>query len=142
MMSHRARRLPWMAMVPWLVVACGSRTPLLTDPDDDAPATLTQPGPTQLGPTQLGPTRLGSRRARSRSAVRLHLGLALDSSGAYRSVLHDRQIAVDVDEPSDDGPSRWETVSSALQTFIKAPLSEGLGAGIAFFPRTGPDGRG
>jgi hypothetical protein len=126
MSRHVPGLSPWLAAAPWLLVACGSRTPLLYEPTEDTSpdAAVSIPIPTQDAAVPLG-CITGKRPVRE---VHIDLYFTLDKSKSMMRV-----------DPGST-KSRWDAVSSALDSFINAPLSEGLGAGIAFFPRQTPAG--
>jgi hypothetical protein len=121
----------WSATAPLLLAACGSRTPLLLEPSEDTPpdAAVFIPIQDAAVPVQDAAEPIGCiTGTRAIHEVHIDLYFTLDKSKSMMRV--------------DPGTtmSRWGAVSSALDTFINAPLSAGLGAGIGFFPRTGPNG--
>jgi len=119
-----------LAAAPCLLVACGSRTPLLFEPGEDTivdaavstPDTFQDAAQDQAAP--LG-CIIGTRPVRE---VHIDLYFTLDKSRSMRTF-----------DPGST-KTRWDAVSSALDSFINAPLSQGLGAGISFFPRVSPSG--
>jgi len=126
MSRHLPGRLPWLATAPLLLAACGSRTPLLLEPAEDVipDAAVIIPIPIEDAAVPLACIK-GTRPVH---AIQIDLYFTLDKSRSMRTV--DRGSTL----------SRWDAVSAALDTFINAPLSAGLGAGIAFFPRDGANG--
>jgi hypothetical protein len=100
-----------------MVGACGSRTPLDIDPQDGSIIGLPPPAD-------------GSSRSQCFTSSQLvgeipiDLYFMMDKSSSMNMFDHGQTI------------SRWTAVSRAMKTFINSPKSVGLGAGIAFFPRT------
>ena len=104
-----------------MLVACGSRSelPVRSGPDS--------PGAPSVDQEDAGPPRC-IRGSRTIGQTPIALYFSLDKSESMRQTVAGSMM------------SRWEAVSSALQAFIDSPLSAGLEAGIAFFPRTTPQG--
>ena len=106
-----------------LLGACGSRTPLDSDPTN---------GPNGPGQGSADPDSGASSRCFTSSQpvgeIPIDLYFMMDKSSSMS--MFDRGQTV----------SRWTAVSRALRTFINSPKSLGLGAGIAFFPRADPVG--
>jgi len=103
--------------------ACGSRTPL------DVVPTLDEVNPTDASVVldsgldvniPLG-CFIGSRPV---GQIPIDLYFVLDRSRSMQTI--DRGAT----------QTRWASISAALDVFFNAPLSNGLGAGIMFFPRT------
>ena len=100
--------------------ACGSRTPLDTDP--------------RGGSAPISPDRDAAAEARCFIAsqpvgeIPIDLYFMMDKSSSMSMFDHGQTV------------SRWAAVSRAMKTFINSPKSVGLGAGIAFFPRADPFG--
>ncbi len=117
-----ARRAGFAVVATCSVAACGSRTPLGVDPGDG----LAEVVPPDAGRRPLRECVMGSRAI---GKVPIDLFITLDRSRSMDTV--DRGSTM----------TRWEAVAAAVDGFINSPLSSGIGAGIAFFPRTASDGR-
>jgi hypothetical protein len=119
MSPHVPGRSPWLAVAPWVLAACGSRTPLLYDP---GPVVVTDAGSISAPLPEAEaafPCIVGSRPVR---AVQIDLTFMLDKSRSMMDRVSGSQ-------------TKWQAVSAALDSFLDAPLSVGLKAGISFFPR-------
>src|SRR5882724_7598191 len=117
-----ARKAPGTIVLACALGACGSRTPLGVDPGSDTPSIDFQDAARR-------PLRECIRGSRGIGKIPIDLFITLDRSRSMDTV--DRGSTL----------SRWEAVAGAVDQFINSPLSNGIGAGIAFFPRTTPDGR-
>jgi hypothetical protein len=117
--SPMTYRLPWATALSACLAACGSRTPLHADPE--------QPAVTGMSASDASPLVCISG-SRAIPPVLVELYFMIDKSRSMTFI-----------DPGATA-SRWDSVSSALTSFISAPQSAGLGAGIAFFPRTKDDG--
>jgi len=111
------------------MVSCGSRTPLQINPTD-ASDTVIRDGSdaardaadaSDVADAPILECFTGSRAI---GQIPIDLFFALDRSKSMDTV--DRGATL----------TRWEAISAAMNTFINAPLSAGLGAGLTFFPRS------
>jgi hypothetical protein len=123
MSRYAPGRSPWLAVAPWVLAACGSRTPLLDDPgplvvSEAGSVIAPQPGPLPEAEPAF-PCIVGSRPVRS---VQIDLTFMLDKSRSMNDRVSGSQ-------------TKWQAVSAALDSFLDAPESAGLKAGISFFPR-------
>jgi hypothetical protein len=111
-----------LALAPWVLAACGSRTPLLYDPaEDNLPQAVSTTTPiSDAAAPPLFPCITGTRPVRE---VHIDLSFMLDKSKSMNSPV------------AGSSQTRWQAVASALDSFLNSPLSAGLGAGISFFPR-------
>jgi hypothetical protein len=100
-----------------LLAACGSRTPLDLDPRDG-------PGQGSSAAPDSGASSRCFTASQLIGEIPIDLYFMMDKSSSMS--MFDRGQTV----------SRWTAVSRAMRTFIDSPKSVGLGAGIAFFPRT------
>src|SRR2546423_14631662 len=116
--SQSARRRLLIALAV-LLCACGARPPL----DAEGIYDVGNSFPASPDAGSVAACFVGSR---SIGEIPIDLYFALDKSRSMSTV-----------DPGST-TSRWQAVSAALETFIKAPLSSGLGAGLGFFPRLTP----
>jgi hypothetical protein len=110
-----------LAAASILLVACGSRSQLPIDPGPDVDAT-----PPVDEPDALASSCISGSRTIGQTPIALYF--TLDKSRSMRAIVTGSTM------------TRWDAVSAALRTFIDSPLSAGLGAGVAFFPRTTAQG--
>jgi hypothetical protein len=115
-----------------IVVSCGSRTPLEINPTDASTtrdagddAADSADSSVDVNDAQVLQCFTGSRPV---GPIPIDLYFALDRSKSMDTV--DRGATL----------TRWEAISAAMNTFINAPLSAGLGAGLMFFPRNSSGG--
>jgi hypothetical protein len=110
------------------IASCGSRTPLQINPTDASETRdAVDAGPDvddssiDVNDAQIPECFMGSRPV---GQIPIDLYFALDRSKSMDSI--DRGTTL----------TRWEAISAAMNSFINAPLSAGLGAGLMFFPRS------
>lgn len=109
-----------IGMAALALVACGSRTPLGIDPTDGSPEL-----PDPIDGSARGLCFTSSQPV---GEIPIDLYFMMDKSSSMN--MFDRGQPV----------SRWTAVSQAMKAFINSPKSEGLSAGLAFFPRADPGG--
>jgi hypothetical protein len=106
-----------------LLAGCGSRTALDANPIPGPDAALQPPVPlVDAGPLAcFNGTRVVGE-------IPIDLYFALDRSKSMATV--------------DPGAtkSRWNAIAAAMEAFVQSPLSDGLGAGLMFFPRASAGG--
>jgi hypothetical protein len=109
------------------VASCGSRTPLEINPTDASDEIVRDSGPdrSDASDAENGRCIAGTRPV---GPIPIDLYFTLDRSKSMDTI--DRGATM----------TRWEAISAAMNTFINSPLSVGLGAGIAFFPRNAVGG--
>jgi hypothetical protein len=100
-----------------LLSACGSRTALDVDPQDGSFVGL----PSSIDGSTRANCFIGSQAV---GEIPIDLYFMMDKSSSMN--MFDRGQTV----------SRWTAVSQAMKTFVNSPKTAGLGAGIAFFPRS------
>jgi hypothetical protein len=130
--------MPFLRTVPWLsvclgsafVLACGSRTPLDVRPTDasDIEDSDASDGGRDVT-SEDSPEIACFTGSRGVGPIQIDLYFALDRSKSMDTV--DRGAT----------KTRYGAVSAAMTSFLNAPLSSGLGAGIMFFPRSQPGGQ-
>lgn len=125
--------MPLLRTVPWsavslgslLALACGSRTPLDARPNDasDIDDAADARDARDAGGED-SPEIACFSGSRSVGPIQIDLYFALDRSKSMDTI--DRGAT----------KTRYAAISAAMTSFLKAPLSAGLGAGIMFFPRS------
>jgi hypothetical protein len=126
-MSTRSIARCLLLLSGFAVVSCGSRTPLQIHPTDASPDADSGPDSADAGDadSEILQCFTGTKAI---GQIPIDLYFALDRSKSMDTI--DRGASV----------TRWEAIAAAMNTFINAPLSAGLGAGLMFFPRTPPGG--
>jgi hypothetical protein len=105
-----------------LLAACGSRSPLSIDPRGEVTAVIDAGEEALVLPFCLTDSRLIGE-------IPIDLYFMMD-----------RSLSMTTIDPGST-VSRWTAVSSAMNLLLKSPLSQGLGAGIDFFPRPSASGQ-
>jgi hypothetical protein len=123
-MATPGTRRAFELVVASALAACGSRTPLTVEPIEGETVPLDAAPPVSLDAGSDRDVAACLAGSRAIGQIPVDLYFTLDRSRSMDTV--DRGAM----------KTRWQAVASALDTFINSPLSNGIGAGIAFFPRT------